>query len=48
LEGNVQICRATVGNLGKLTIMGTFFKAKPSGFEKLFLKHYSQNTGYAI
>ena len=36
----VQICRATVGNLGKLKTI-TFFKAKPSSFEHYFIKHYS-------
>jgi len=40
----VQICRATVGNLGKLKTVGTFFKPKPSGFEHLFIKCYSGIT----
>lgn len=40
----VQICRATAGNLGKLKTIGTFFKPKPSGFEHLFIKRYSDIT----
>jgi hypothetical protein len=48
LGRQVQICRAAVGNLGKFKIMGTFFKAKPSDFEHLFLKHYPENNGNAI
>lgn len=37
LERQVQIFRANVGSLGKLNIIGTFFKAKVSDFEHLFL-----------
>jgi hypothetical protein len=40
----VQICRATVGNLGKLKTIEKICKPKTSGFEHLFIKRYSDIT----